>query len=103
MGLQPTMGMKIGLRKVWSAITPNFVISTGAKRSGEICGFSRRGCSTAVAFLSVIPEGNLLFVCPKKPEADSLREWQTRKAKANTKALAAEWRDLRFQQSTRPH
>ncbi len=24
--------------KAWLAITPNFVISTGAKRSGEICG-----------------------------------------------------------------
>ena len=35
----PPRGMKIGLRKAWSAITSNFVISTGAKRSGEICGF----------------------------------------------------------------
>ena len=35
----PLKRMKIGLRKVWSAITPNFVVSTGAKRSGEICGF----------------------------------------------------------------
>ena len=35
----PPKGMKIGWRKVWSAITPTFVISTGAQRSGEICGF----------------------------------------------------------------
>ena len=39
MGLRPPKRMKIGLRKVWSAIAPNFVISTGAQRSGEICGF----------------------------------------------------------------
>ena len=40
MGLQPTeKGMKIGLSKAGLAITPTFVISTGAKRSGEICGF----------------------------------------------------------------
>ena len=38
-GRRPPKRMRIGLRKVWSAITPNFVISTGAKRSGEICGF----------------------------------------------------------------
>jgi hypothetical protein len=31
--------MKIGLRKTWLATTPSFVISTGAQRSGEICGF----------------------------------------------------------------
>ena len=36
----PPKGMKIGLKKARLAITPSFVISTGAQRSGEICGFS---------------------------------------------------------------
>jgi hypothetical protein len=31
-----SMGMKLGLRKAWLAITPSFVISTEAKRSGEM-------------------------------------------------------------------
>ncbi len=36
MGLRPTQGMKIGLRKAWLAITPYFVISTGAGGSPRI-------------------------------------------------------------------
>jgi hypothetical protein len=40
MGLQPTQGYE-------NSRSPHrFVISTGAKRSGEICGF-RTGCSTS--------------------------------------------------------
>ena len=36
MGLRPTQGDENGLKKAWLAITPNFVISTGAQRSGEM-------------------------------------------------------------------
>jgi hypothetical protein len=81
--------MKIGLKKARLAITPSFVISTGAKRSGEICGFphlaqrarqiwgtldwwpeTQISSVSAVAFLSVIPVGNLLLLCLER------REWE---------------------------
>ncbi len=39
MGPRPTQGDGNRVAEAWLATTPNFVISTGAKRSGEICGF----------------------------------------------------------------
>ena len=73
MGLRPTQGDENRVEECSVGNYPTFVISTGAQRSGEICG-----CSTALssAFLSVIPAGNLLFdpSIPKSAKADSLRE-----------------------------
>ena len=39
MGLQPTQGDENRIEEGLVGNYPNFVISTGAKRSGEICGF----------------------------------------------------------------
>ena len=61
----PPKRMKIGLRKAWLAITPNFVISTGAQRSGEICGFPdscRKERASYRAPMSVIIAINAMIV-----------------------------------------
>ena len=39
MGLQPTQGDENRVGEGWVGNYTYFVISTGAKRSGEICGF----------------------------------------------------------------